>query len=74
MASVILHFAFPDDYPILDVMAMDTVGGSTHYTYDKWIEYKDLCCRTAKQHGISLRTLDKALWEKGNPSGKRVKG
>ena len=36
MASVILHFAFPDRYPILDVRAMKTVGGSTLYTFEKW--------------------------------------
>jgi len=74
MASVILHFGFPDRYPILDARAMDTVGGPTQYTFERWIEYKNLCSRTAIQHGVSMRTLDKALWKKGNPSGKRAKG
>jgi len=62
MASVILHFAFPDRYPILDVRAMKTVGGSTLYTFEKWLEYCELCRATAKRHDISMRTLDKALW------------
>lgn len=62
MASVILHFAFPDRYPILDVRAMNTVGGSTHYTFEKWLEYLALCRATVKSHGITMRTLDKALW------------
>ncbi len=62
MASVILHFAFPDRYPILDVRAMNTVGGSTLYTFEKWLEYCELCRATAKRHDVSMRTLDKALW------------
>lgn len=62
MASVILHFAFPDRYPILDVRAMNTVGGSTLYTFEKWREYCELCRAAAKRHGVSMRTLDKALW------------
>ena len=69
MASVILHFAFPDRYPILDVRAMNTVGGLTLYTFERWLEYLELCRATAKTHGITMRTLDKALWafDKGSP-------
>ena len=62
MASVILHFAFPDRYPILDVRAMNTTGGSTYYTLEKWNEYVALCRKTAAEHNVSMRTLDKALW------------
>jgi hypothetical protein len=62
MASVILHFAFPDRYPILDVRAMKSVGGSTHYTFEKWSEYADLCRKAAAKYDVSMRTLDKALW------------
>ncbi len=69
MASVILHFAFPGRYPILDVRAMNTVGGSTLYTFERWLEYLELCRATAEIHGITMRTLDKALWafDKGSP-------
>jgi hypothetical protein len=62
MASVILHFAFPDRYPILDRRAMNTVGGSTNYTFDTWMEYTKLCRKTIQQMGIQMRTLDRALW------------
>lgn len=62
MASVILHFAFPDQYPILDVRAMNSVGASKHYTLAKWTQYSELCRDAAAEHGVSLRTLDKALW------------
>lgn len=62
MASVILHFAFPDRYPIMDVRAMNTVGGSTHHTFEKWQEYGDLCRETAAARGGTMRELDKVLW------------
>ena len=62
MASVILHFAFPDSYPILDKRAMNTVGGTTLYTFEKWIEYVALCREKAAEYGVSMRVLDRALW------------
>ena len=62
MASVILHFSYPDSYPIWDVRVMKSVGGTTGYTFESWIQYVDLCRKTAIEHNISLRTLDKALW------------
>lgn len=62
MASVILHFVFPDRYPILDIRAMNTVGGSTNYTLARWNEYAELCRKTAAEHKVSMRDLDRALW------------
>ena len=62
-ASAILHFAFPDRYPILDVRAMRTVGGPLNgYTFRAWDEYTDLCVRTAAEYGVCMRQLDRALW------------
>ena len=62
-ASVILHFLHePKIYPILDVRAMDAVGGSTSYNFDRWWEYVTLCRAAAKKHGVTMRELDKALW------------
>lgn len=62
MASVILHFSFPEKYPILDVRAMNTVHGSTIYTFDRWLEYVSLCRQTAKTMKVTMRVLDRALW------------
>ncbi|MCJ8519722.1 hypothetical protein ABID21_002551 [Pseudorhizobium tarimense] len=62
MASVILHFAFPDHYPILDVRAMNSVGGSTNYTFSSWMEYVALCRDKARAENVTLRTLDRTLW------------
>lgn len=76
MASVILHFAFPDRYPIFDVRVMHTVGGSKHYTLDSWLKYAELCRTTAQKLGVTMRVLDQALWQKDkeqNPKRKRKK-
>ncbi len=65
MASVILHFAFPNGYPILDIRAMKTVGSATNYTFEKWCAYTRLCRETIAEMDIDMRTLDKALWQAG---------
>lgn len=65
MASALLHFIFPKECPVLDFRAMNTVGGPPrNYEKDEvWEEYAALCCKTAKDYGISLRKLDRALWQ-----------
>ena len=65
MASVILHFAFHEKYPILDWRAMEAVKGDTKYNFDKWQEYTDICRAAAKKHNATMRELDIALWIKG---------
>jgi hypothetical protein len=64
-ASALMHFAFPDRYPILDVRALESLGvaGRSTYTTAFWLRYVDACRALAARHGVSLRTLDKALWQ-----------
>jgi hypothetical protein len=64
-ASVLLHFAVPEAYPILDVRALDSLGvtGRSTYPVDFWLGYLDACRSIASRCGVSLRTLDKALWQ-----------
>ena len=70
VASTLLHFAFPDVYPILDVRALTTLGkaGLWHGTDARgstpadWLKYTRLMRRLAKKLQVDLRTLDKALW------------
>ena len=64
-ASVLLHFAMPDRYPILDVRALESLGvtGNPSRTVAFWLGYVDACRALAAAHGVSLRTLDKALWQ-----------
>ena len=64
-ASTLLYFAFPDDYPILDVRALESLGVKSRSTYPVsfWLEYLEACRRLARDAGVSIRTLDKALWQ-----------
>ena len=62
MASVILHFAFPDRYPMLDKRVMRVVGAPHAYSFARWVEYTDLCREASRRLEVSLRVLDRALW------------
>jgi hypothetical protein len=64
-ASALLFFAFPNDYPILDVRALESLGvrGRTQYPVSFWLDYLGACRGLARRHGVHLRTLDKALWQ-----------
>jgi hypothetical protein len=65
VASVILHFAFPENYPILDFRALASLGESQpkSYTLKMWLAYCDRVRGIAKDLGLPLRTVDKALWQ-----------
>ena len=64
-ASTLLHFAFPDDYPILDVRALESLGvkARTQYPVSFWLGYLRACRELSMGCGVSVRTLDKALWQ-----------
>ena len=64
-ASTLLYIAFPDDYPILDVRALDSLGVKprSQYPVSFWLEYLSACRELAHRFGVSIRTLDKALWQ-----------
>jgi hypothetical protein len=64
-ASTLLYFAFPDDYPILDVRALQSLGVKprSQYPVSFWLAYLEACRALARRSGVSIRTLDKALWQ-----------
>ncbi|MAE77748.1 MAG: hypothetical protein CMJ85_12875 [Planctomycetes bacterium] len=64
-ASVILHFFHPDPYPILDFRALYSVGASvpSQYRFPFWWEYVQCARGLRKKSGLSMRDLDKALWQ-----------
>lgn len=64
-ASTLLYFAFPDDYPILDVRALESLGVKprSQYPISFWLAYLTACRELARGQGVSIRTLDKALWQ-----------
>lgn len=69
-ASAILHLAFhndPNGYPLMDVRALRALTDKKYkenaYTSDLWKEYTDFCREKATRFGVTLRTLDRALWQ-----------
>ena len=64
-ASVFLHFAFPDRYPILDFRALWSLKTDVpaQYTFAFWSAYADFCRDLSRRAGISMRVLDQALWK-----------
>lgn len=65
MASVILHFCTKDRYPILDFRALWSLGREVPKVYDFefWQQYTLTCRELADRAGVSMRTLDRALWQ-----------
>ena len=63
IASAILHLASTNCYPILDIYAALAVNAPPPQKFnDRLLEqYVSLCRATAKEHDISMRTLDRAL-------------
>ena len=64
-ASTLLYFVFPDDYPILDVRALESLGVKSRSVYPVsfWLAYLSACRGLAARAGVGIRTLDKALWQ-----------
>ena len=70
VASVMLHFAEPARYPIYDVRvraALRRIGVRRRFppTAAGWDAYVTVLRALAARHRVSLRTLDKALWQLG---------
>ena len=65
MGSTLLQFAFPDRNLILDWRALKALGQPkrTQYPISFWVTYVDACRKIAQEAGVSVRTLDKALWQ-----------
>lgn len=64
-ASVILHFCSADPYPILDFRALWTLKAPQPSAYDFqfWRRYVQCCRVLAQRNKVSMRTLDRALWQ-----------
>lgn len=64
-ASVLLHFAHQDPYPILDVRAIWSLGveAPSTYSFKFWWKYVEQCRSIARDAGVTMRILDRALWQ-----------
>jgi hypothetical protein len=65
-ASVILHFGARQQYPILDFRALWSLSGEVPakgYSFDLWDEYCQTTRAMADNAGVTMRVLDRALWQ-----------
>jgi hypothetical protein len=70
-ASVFMHLAQPEHYPILDKRALHALGVDqpTAYSFQFWEAYVAFTLRLAQQAGVDGRTLDQALWQWSKEQG-----
>jgi hypothetical protein len=75
-ASVFLHFGHREPYPIIDFRALEALGiervgeRTVTITFDRWFEYVTYCRDLASRACVSMRILDRALWEWSNERGR----
>ena len=64
-ASTILHICDERPYPILDVRAVWSLGFTKPpaYTMEFWLAYVAFTRELAARSGLSIRTVDQALWQ-----------
>ena len=64
VASTILHFAFPDKYPIMDFRVMRSLLGIKPVNkFEPWESYCEKVRHISKTLGFPIRKVEKALWE-----------
>jgi hypothetical protein len=65
VASTILHFAFPDKYPIMDFRVIRSLNLTkpSVYRFDFWEKYCGIIRRISEEYGLCIRKVDKALWQ-----------
>jgi hypothetical protein len=64
-ASALLHFGSVDPYPVMDWRAIWSVGIDPlpAYAFPLWSGYTDYCRALARRHRVTMRELDRALWQ-----------
>ena len=69
IASTILYFLQPDEFPIFDVRARKSLKKAGRWNrhaddagVEAWLEYTNIMRCISRKLGVSLRELDKALW------------
>lgn len=72
VASVILHFSFPNKYMIMDFRAIWSLGWKQpkSYSLEFWLKYTNEGKKIANKNGVTLRELDKALWQNSKENRK----
>jgi hypothetical protein len=72
-ASALLHFGCPDPYPVMDWRALWSVGVDEPppYAFPFWHGYTEYTRALARLHRMTMRDLDRALWQYSWEDGRR---
>ena len=66
MASAILHFVFPDNYPIVDERVLRTIDwrykNGESFNFNRWNDFTEACKFESTKFNVKMRDLDRALW------------
>ena len=75
-AFVVLHLFHHDRYPILDFRALWSVGTEVpaQYTYAFWERYVRYCRALSDRANVSMRMLDRALWQYSKDNQRQQSG
>jgi len=74
VASAVLTAIDPERYTIVDFRALEALNISeANITIDFYLAYLDECRRLARINKVSLRTLDRALWQWSKDKSKKVR-
>lgn len=65
VASAVLTMVDENRYTIVDRRALESLGQPPRpqYAVNFYLDYLDVCRELSRKHGVSLRTLDRALWQ-----------
>ena len=73
VASAILAAIEPDRFTIIDRRALESLGvKQPSPTVEFYLEYLAHCRRLASEQGVSLRELDRALWQWSNARNPQI--
>jgi hypothetical protein len=75
VASAILTAIYPERFTIIDFRALEALGlTNANVSIGFYLDYLAACRKLAREHKLSLRTLDRALWqwskERGSGEGR----
>jgi hypothetical protein len=67
VASAILTAIDPERYTVIDFRALEALGcDSKDRSVNFYLAYLKTCRQLASKHGVTLRNLDRALWQWSN--------
>jgi hypothetical protein len=71
VASAIMTALRPERYTVIDFRALEALGSPTKTSVDFYLLYLTECRRLASEHRVSIRDLDRALWQWSKDRGQR---